>query len=118
MWTWRLYEHVVHLVCPVHPSFYCSQPGHDAGGPPSLHLLFLAHYRRPPVLVHQLLCCLFVARCRQHVVHLIGPICNIPPSNRCNCVLVMVNHGFESNSIRIQFKFSSNSSPKIKSNFI
>jgi hypothetical protein len=28
-----------------------------------------------------------------------------------------VNLGFESNSIRIQFKFSSNSSPELKSNF-
>jgi hypothetical protein len=47
-----------------------------------------------------------------------GGACNIPPSNPCNRVLVIVNLGFESNSIRIQFKFSSNSGPELKSNFI
>jgi hypothetical protein len=43
-------QHVGHLVRPVHPGFCCSQPGHDAWGPPLLHLLFLAHCRRPPAL--------------------------------------------------------------------
>jgi hypothetical protein len=38
----RCHQYVVHLVLPVHPGFYCSEPGHDAGGPPLLHLLFLA----------------------------------------------------------------------------
>jgi hypothetical protein len=81
----RCRQHVGHLVRPVCPGFCCSQPGHDAGGPPLLHLLFLAHCHRPPTLVHPLLRCLFVGWCHQHVVHLVHLVhhcfCCLQPSN-------------------------------------
>jgi hypothetical protein len=48
----QCHQHVVHLGPPVRPGFYCSQPDHDAGGPPLLHLLFVAHCCRPPKLLH------------------------------------------------------------------
>jgi hypothetical protein len=68
------------------------------------HLLFLVRCHKPPGLVHQILCCLFVARCHQDVVYLIGPVhpgfCCWKPSHNalhlhcCICCLlsIVVDH--------------------------